>query len=107
MDFNISDTVNELLTLAGAENQARASELLSDISTNYTSLETQLGENAKTIEKLTRDNEELVKVNGRLFLKQGIPGNTTEPQTAPGSDEPEIPELDYKDLFDEKGELKR
>jgi len=103
--FNITDSVNEVLSLSGTENQARISELLTDISDSFKSLENQLTENTKTIDKLKKDNAELIEVNGRLFLKQGIPGNKGEVETT-ASSEPDIPDLKFEDLFNEKGELK-
>lgn len=55
----------------------------------------------KTNETLTTDNEVLKQANRDMFLK--IP---TKEKPTPNTSTPEVKEMKYEDLFDEKGGLK-
>jgi hypothetical protein len=85
-------------------NEAKATEILTKLSDDYGETLTKSEENAKTAEKLTKDNTELRDVNMRLFLKVGVPNTNTE--TKPDSNTGENKPLKYEDLFNEKGGLK-
>lgn len=93
----------ELLQIAGTENQARVSEILTNLSDDYEETLTSLETSETNVSELTKNNEALRKVNADLFLKVGnsIPNPKTEP---PGDDTP--PEVKtFDSLFNEKGEL--
>lgn len=98
--------VNQLLGMATPENQATASELLTQLTDDYeqtlTSNETLTASNAT----LTANNEKLRSVNADLFLKVGTTQKQIHKDTTPGKDEqPDETELTFDALFNEKGEL--
>lgn len=98
--------VNQLLGMATPEQQAAASELLTQLTDDYeqtlTSNETLTANNAT----LTANNEKLRSVNADLFLKVGVTNkqiHKTEDKSEDGNvDESQ---LTFDALFNEKGEL--
>lgn len=98
--------INALLDMVGADNQAEASEILTELSEDYdetlTTSETLTTENTALKEK----NEKLRSVNADLFLKVGTPADPNKgknPESHNKNDD-DIPSFDT--LFNEKGELK-
>lgn len=74
-------------------------QLRDDAAADYDNLETLQTTNAT----LTADNEKIRDANMKLFLRLGAEGNPTEPKPA---DPKPAESLDFKDLINEKGELK-
>lgn len=98
--------VNQLLGMATPEQQAAASELLTQLTDDYeqtlTNCETLTTNNAT----LTDNNEKLRKVNADLFLKVGTTNKETHKETDPGQgDGGNENQLTFEALFNEKGEL--
>lgn len=105
----LQTVVAELLPLVGAENQARASELLTDVQNGFSEIFTASETATATAAQLTTANEELRAANMKLFRQVGtIPGGNPAP--VPNAPEP-APEpaptpISYDSLFDENGGLK-
>lgn len=99
--------IDEMMKLATPENQARACELLTQLSDDYeqtlTASETLTADNAT----LTANNEKLRQVNADLFLKVGTTNKEThiENKNNNNGQERELPEMTFEKLFNEKGEL--
>lgn len=96
--------VTQLLGMVTPENQANASQFLTQLSEDYeatlTASETLNGQH----ETLQKNFETLRSVNAELFLKVGVTNPNKTP--APQQDEPsELDGLTYDKLFNDKGEL--
>lgn len=76
--------------------------ILADLSLDYGTILAKMDDINLQNEKLKKDNENLRDTNMQLFLKVG--GDPERGPTA-GPEEPTKPK-EYKDLFDENGELK-
>lgn len=96
----------ELLGFAPADNQARASELLTEITDGFNSVLTESEGNANKVQELTANNEKLRSVNAMLFLKVGNTEkeNHKQEHSTEKADKPDT-ELSFEKLFNEKGEL--
>lgn len=97
-------TIEAIMALVGAENQARASELLTSISDGFEEVVTSLESAQGEVTKLTERNETLREVNTKLFLRTG-----EVPKGNPNKDEhkeDQPPKMEFTDLFDDKGGLK-
>lgn len=99
--------IQKMLGMVTPENQANASELLTQLSDDYeqtlTASETLTANNAT----LTANNEKLRQVNADLFLKVGTTNKETHNnnnQASNGQEQPET-EMKFESLFNEKGEL--
>ena len=58
--------------------QALVSEELLNVLTNYNLAVDEIESKAQSVADLTKDNEELLKVNGKLFQKIGFKKDETE-----------------------------
>lgn len=95
--------VNQLLGLVGADNQASASDLLTQLTDDYGVTLDTLDTANQNVTRLTENNERLRDVNAKLFLKVGEVKKSEEPKPEDGkADEPK---LTYEALFNEKGDL--
>lgn len=83
---------------------ALISEDLLSIVSNYQLALDEIAKAKKSIDKLTADNEELLKVNGRLFQKIGFDEDIKDESAELPSEEKEE-EITVEDVIDEKGEL--
>ena len=96
--------IQKMLGMVTPENQANASELLTQLSDDYeqtlTASETLTANNAT----LTANNEKLRQVNADLFLKVGTTNKETHNQNA-NNQQQEENKLTFDGLFNEKGEL--
>ena len=81
--------------------QAIVSDDFLNLISSYNLLADELAEKNETIQKLTSDNEELLKVNGKLFQKIGF----EKPETNEENDGKKEDEIKIEDIIDEKGEL--
>lgn len=96
--------IQSLLGMVAPENQAGASEILTTLSEDYETTLTTSERAATDIERLTANNEKLREVNASLFLRVGQ--TTSTPNNPPPKvEEPEMPQLSFEALFNEKGEL--
>lgn len=78
-------------------------DLLSIVSTYQLALD-EIAKKSEELEKLVADNEELLKVNGRLFQKIGFEEDIKdESEELSSKDEEE--EITLEEVIDEKGEL--
>lgn len=91
--------------LANVGDTGKVSEILDEMRTGFNE-EVSKGETAAaTVEDLTAKNENLQAANMALFLKTGETAATGENSESENKQE-EKP-LEYAELFDEKGELKK
>lgn len=81
--------------------QALVSEELLNVLTNYNLAVDEIESKIKTVEDLTKDNEELLKVNGKLFQKIGFEKDETETEDPKSEDE----EIKLEEIINEKGEM--
>lgn len=99
--------VNQLLTMATPEQQAAASELLTQLTDDYEKTLTDYETATANVATLTENNETLREVNAKLFLKVGQTESTIHKETKPDEgDEGGENQLTFEALFDEKGGLK-
>lgn len=83
---------------------ALLSEDLLSIVSNYQLLFDELSKVNEEISKLKEDNEELLKVNGRLFQKIGFEEDIKDESAELPSEETDE-EVTVEDVIDEKGEI--
>ncbi len=83
---------------------ALISEDLLSIISNYQLALDKIAEMTEEVDKLKVDNEELLKVNGRLFQKIGFDEDIKDESAELPSEEKEE-EITVEDVIDEKGEL--
>ena len=97
--------VNQLLAMATPEQQAAASDLLTQLTDDYEQTLTNSEQLTANNETLTANNETLRQVNAKLFLKVGETDKhmNTKPTTKPGDGNED--QLTFEALFNEKGEL--
>ena len=81
--------------------QALVSEELLNVLTNYNLAIDEIDSKTQSITDLTKDNEELLKVNGKLFQKIGFQKDETETEDPKSEDE----EIKLEEIINEKGEL--
>ena len=96
-------TINETRNKLDEKSQAIISEDLLGIMGNYNSALTTLNDRDSELEKLRKDNEELLMVNGRLFQKIGFQKEETH-ENSPLQNE-KVEKIEINDLINEKGEL--
>ena len=83
--------------------QALVSEELLNVLTNYNLAIDEIDSKTQSITDLTKDNEELLKVNGKLFQKIGFQKDKTETEDPKSEDEDE--EIKLEEIINEKGEM--
>lgn len=96
--------INQLLGMATPDNQAAASELLTQLTDDYEKTLTAHETATANVATLTANNETLRQVNAKLFLRVGESESKPPKPTEPPKDDPET-ELTFEKLFNEKGEL--
>ena len=80
---------------------ALVSEELLNVLTNYNLAVDEIESKAQSVADLTKDNEELLKVNGKLFQKIGFEKEETETDEPKSKDE----EIKLEEIINEKGEM--
>ena len=95
----ITDTREKL----DEKSQALISEDMLGIMGNYNSLLTTLNDRDEELKKLKSENDELLKVNGRLFQKIGFQ-KEEEKETLPFKEEV-VEKIGIDNLINEKGDL--
>lgn len=96
--------INSIKEKLGEETSALLAEDLLNILSNYVSALDKIEEDASTIESLTNDKDELLKVNGKLFQKVGF--ESDEEKSEESEDEYEETEpMEIEEVIDEEGEL--
>lgn len=97
--------ISRITEIGTCEDDVQRRELLTalqeDVSKDYDELVTL----RESEQKLTQDNEALRSANMKLFLRVGGQKTPEEIAREKGFDEPEK-KKEFKDLFDEKGNLK-
>lgn len=98
--------IQQMIGLVAPDNQATASELLTQLSEDYEETLTNVETATNNVAELTAKNETLRDVNAKLFLKVGTTENKNQP---PENNKPNIQEdedkMTFEALFNEKGEL--
>lgn len=98
--------VNQLLSMATPEQQANASNLLTQLTDDYEQTLTNSENLATQNATLTQNNETLREVNAKLFLRVGhTDPNPKEDPKNPPNDQLDKNQLTFDKLFNEKGEL--
>ena len=95
----ITDTRDKL----DEKSQALVSEDMLGIMGNYNSLLTTLNDREEELNKLKSENDELLKVNGRLFQKIGFEEEEKK-ELMPIKDEV-VEKIGINNLINEKGEM--
>lgn len=85
------------------KSKALVSEDMLGIMSNYNSLLTTLNDREDELKKLRQDNDELLKVNGRLFQQVGFEKEKEE-ETLPLNQKVEE-KIGIDNLINEKGEM--
>ena len=99
--------IRDLMGMIASEHQARASELLTNLSDDYEQTLTASEQATANVQTLTQNNETLRAVNAKLFLRVGETEKETHKQeTNHDKQKEEEKTLSFDDLFNEKGELK-
>lgn len=98
--------VNQLLAMATPENQASASDLLTQLTDDYEKTLTDFENATANVTQLTQNNETLRQVNAKLFLKVGETDKGNDPGKGNDNGGDDMPQINFEDLFNEKGELK-
>lgn len=97
--------ISQLLGMVANDNQARASELLTNLSDDYEQVLTTSEQASANVETLTRNNETLREVNAKLFLRVGETEKSIKTQAEIPDKQEEDKPLSFDNLFNEKGEL--
>lgn len=95
----ITDTRDKL----DEKSQALVSEDMLGIMGNYNSLLTTLNDREEELKKLKSENDELLKVNGRLFQKIGF--EKEEKKELMPVKEEVVEKIGINNLINEKGEM--
>lgn len=96
----ITDTREKL----DEKSQAIISEDMLGIMGNYNSLLTTLNDRDDEVARLKKENDELLKVNGRLFQKIGFEAREEKKETLP-INEKVVEKIGINNLINEKGEM--
>ena len=99
--------IQKMLGMVTPDNQATASELLTQLSDDYEEALTQYETASTSVQELTAKNETLRDVNAKLFLKVGTTDKETHNQQQNNANAQEQNEnkMTFEALFNEKGEL--
>ncbi len=103
--------IQQMLGFVSPDNQANATQLLTQLSDDYEETLTANETLTTTNTELTTKNERLREVNAELFLKVGTTKKEGKENPPQGQDNggdgsgSEEPELTFDKLFNEKGEL--
>ena len=100
---DFENLINETRDKLDDKSKALVSEDMLGIMGNYNSLLTTLNDRDQELEKLRSENDELLKVNGRLFQKIGF-DKKEEKETLPLENKVEE-KIGLENLINEKGEL--
>jgi len=100
---DFENLINETRDKLDDKSKALVSEDMLGIMGNYNSLLTTLNDRDQELEKLRSENDELLKVNGRLFQKIGF-DKKEEKETLPLENKVDE-KIGIENLINEKGEL--
>lgn len=95
---------NQMQEKLGAENSALISDDLGTLITDYNKMLEDITKRDEQIEKLQKDKENLISVNGNL-LQQVSMGKENSQKTVE-EEKPNAP-FDFRTVFDEKGNFKK
>lgn len=99
--------ITRITEIGTCEDEATRRELLATLQDDVCKDYDEHSSLKETNEQLTKDNEDLRSANMKLFLRMGEHKTAEELAKAKGAEiPPEEPKKDFKDLFDEKGNLK-
>lgn len=100
---DFENLINETRDKLDDKSKALVSEDMLGIMGNYNSLLTTLNDRDQELAKLKSENDELLKVNGRLFQKIGF-DKKEEKETLPVNAEI-VEKIGIDNLINEKGEM--
>ena len=102
--------LHELIQKVGTtEDEVERRDILAKIDQNIDPLYDERDKALEQAKQLSEDNEKVRAANMKLFTQLGAERSEAElKQEMTGiKEEPEVPKRSFKDLFNEKGELKR
>ena len=102
---DFENMINDTRDKLDKQSQALISEDMIGIMGNVTSLLETIESQKEDITKLKHDNDELLKVNGKLFQKVGFEKEKEEEKINPFGSEEKVKKLTINDLINEKGEM--
>ena len=100
---DFENLINETREKLDDKSKALVSEDMLGIMGNYNSLLTTLNDRDQELDKLKKENDELLKVNGRLFQKIGF-DKKEEKETLPVNVEV-VEKIGIDNLINEKGDM--
>lgn len=100
---DFENLINETRDKLDDKSKALVSEDMLGIMGNYNSLLTTLNDRDQELDKLKKENDELLKVNGRLFQKIGF-DKKEEKEALPVNVEV-VEKIGIDNLINEKGEM--
>lgn len=103
---NFNKTINEIKEKVGEENSALISDELISLMTEHKSLTEQNESNAKQIETLKSEKDDLVNANAKLFRRIGFEDEQrTTFSTNETKQNKESEEIQIGDVINNKGEI--
>lgn len=103
--MSFSDRVENIKTTLGEENAALIADDLLGLMTEYKTIEDNSAKQAKTIETLKVDKENLVSANAKLFQRIGSENKLTDSNSHSFSEEKEPTKIKLSDIISDTGEL--
>lgn len=97
--------VNGVKEKINETDSALVSEDLLGVLSSYKSAVDEIDSLKEQSSKLKKDNDELLKVNGKLFQKIGF-DKEVKTETKFPEEKQEEPKIDLNDIIDEKGDFK-
>lgn len=102
---DFSSQIDNLKTKLGDTNGALVSDDLLSTKSAYNGLYDENEENKAEIEKLKSENEELLKVNGKLYQKIGMQDIKEEQKKVSDDGDEKQEKTDISTLINEKGDF--
>ena len=90
--------------LQNSGDAGQISEILTDVTSNYNEVLKTVEEIKAENEKLSANNASLVKANGELFMRVGMPAEQVNEAETQAGESPSLEEV-LEDILDEKGRL--
>ena len=103
--YNVVELKEKLSAiLQNAGDAGQISEILTDVTSNYNEVLKTVEEIRAENEKLSANNASLVKANGELFMRVGMPAEQVKEAETQAEESPSLEEV-LEDILDEKGRL--
>lgn len=103
MSFN--ETIDNIKSTLGEETAALVADDLLSLMSDYKTMEETSAEQAKTIDTLKVEKENLVSANSKLFQRIGVENNLVSSASNMIAETPEPEPVKISDLINDKGDL--